>query len=264
MYTDELNAEDLIHQDTFKVLQQSLDDPQLLEEPMYIKLRARITAFFLKHEVDRLAAKKNPEKAKGKPDDMQGFAIELYKCLRQMMLHIINLKEMPTKKKQLRQVYEWFFAKLKAIGALSKEEIEEEFKFLNPNKGMMTQSMKKILGRKVQQLCANEDYMGEVKREMYEGRKPERSWNKDINPTSMRIKSYKTKHVNEVLIKEKVDEIKYQEQKLTMERLRTAQPHSGMLSLGVNSVYEIQTMSATGLTDSTRPSTTVASQLSQF
>jgi hypothetical protein len=124
--------------------------------------------------------------------------------------------------------------------------------------------MKKILGRKVQQLCANEDYMGEVKREMYEGRKPERSWNKDINPTSMRIKSYKTKHVNEVLIKEKVDEIKYQEQKLTMERLKTAQPHSGMLSLGVNSVYEIQTMSATGLTDSTRPSTTVASQLSQF
>jgi hypothetical protein len=49
---------------------------------MYIKLRARITAFFLKHEVDRLAAKKNPEKAKGKLDDMQGFAIELYKCLR--------------------------------------------------------------------------------------------------------------------------------------------------------------------------------------
>jgi len=57
---------------------------------------------------------------------------------------------------------------------------------------------------------------------MYEGRKPERSWNKDINPTSMRIKSYKTKQVNEVLIKDKVDEIKQQEQKLTMERLKTA------------------------------------------
>jgi hypothetical protein len=27
IYNDELHAEDLIHQDTFKVLQQSLDDP---------------------------------------------------------------------------------------------------------------------------------------------------------------------------------------------------------------------------------------------
>jgi len=105
---------------------------------MYIKLRARITAFFLKHEVDRLKAKKNPEKIQNKPDELQSFAFELFKCLRQMMLHIINLKEMPTKKKQLKQVYEWFFAKLKAIGALSKEEIEEEFKFLNPDKGLMT------------------------------------------------------------------------------------------------------------------------------
>jgi CRISPR/Cas system CSM-associated protein Csm2 small subunit len=66
---------------------------------------------------------------------MEGFAIQLYKCLRQMMLHIINLKEMHMKKTQLRQVYEWFFQRLKAIGALSKQEIEEEFKFLNPDHG---------------------------------------------------------------------------------------------------------------------------------
>lgn len=51
------------------------------------------------------------------------------------MLHIINLKEIHMKKTQLRQVYEWFFQRLKAIGALSKQEIEEEFKFLNPNNG---------------------------------------------------------------------------------------------------------------------------------
>lgn len=38
----------------------------------------------------------------------------------------------------------------------------------------------------------------------------------------MRIRSYRTKHVNEGLLKEKVDEIKKQEQKLTMERLKTA------------------------------------------
>lgn len=49
-----------------------------------------------------------------------------------------------------------------------------------------------------------------------------------------------------------------------MERLKTAQPKPGLLSAGVNSVYEIQTMSATGLSTSTRPTTTAASQISQF
>lgn len=33
----------------------------------------------------------------------------------------------------------------------------------------MTESMKKILGRKVQQLSANEDYMNDVKRDLYGG-----------------------------------------------------------------------------------------------
>lgn len=49
-----------------------------------------------------------------------------------------------------------------------------------------------------------------------------------------------------------------------MQRLKTAQPKPGLLSAGVNSVFEIQTMSQSGLTDSTRPATTVASQISQF
>lgn len=50
----------MLQHPTFKVLQQTLEDPQLLDEPMYIKLRARITAFFIKHELDRKRAiKKN-------------------------------------------------------------------------------------------------------------------------------------------------------------------------------------------------------------
>lgn len=107
--------------------------------------------------------------------------------------------------------------------------------------------------------------MADIKRDMYGNeesqklkQRPERSWNKDINPTSMRIKGYKTKQCADG-ISERVEEIKKEEQRLTMQRLKTAQPKPGMLSAGVNSVYEIQTMSASGLTDSTRPATTVAS-----
>ena len=49
-----------------------------------------------------------------------------------------------------------------------------------------------------------------------------------------------------------------------MERLKTAQPSKGMLSLGLNSAYEIQTLSGSVGTQSTRPTTTAASQISNF
>lgn len=51
-----------------------------------------------------------------------------------------------------------------------------------------------------------------------------------------------------------------------MERLKTAQPDRkpGLLSLGVNSVYELQAISANNISDSTRPTSTMASQISNF
>lgn len=46
----------------------------------------------------------------------------LYKCLRDLMIHIVNERKMDLKLRQLRQTYEWFINKLIAMGALSEEE----------------------------------------------------------------------------------------------------------------------------------------------
>lgn len=48
------------------------------------------------------------------------------------MLQVIDIKRMDVKLIQLRSLYEWFISKLVSIGALSRQEIEDENKFLHP------------------------------------------------------------------------------------------------------------------------------------
>ena len=56
----------------------------------------------------------------------------MYKCLRDLMIHIVNERKVDLKFRQLRQCYEWFLEKLIAMGLLSDEEIQSEKEFLNP------------------------------------------------------------------------------------------------------------------------------------
>lgn len=64
-------------------MQKTLDDPSLRAEPMYIKLRARLEAFFINVErVRKLGmtdSQKNVINASGFP---MTYRIQLYKCLR--------------------------------------------------------------------------------------------------------------------------------------------------------------------------------------
>ncbi len=64
---------------------------------------------------------------------------------------------MDVKLRQLRQVYEWFFKKLIAMGALSREEIESELAFLNPLKNQLAASMRAVIKQKVLSALCNED-----------------------------------------------------------------------------------------------------------
>lgn len=54
------NDEEHIH---LWFINEALDDPSLHNELLYIKLRARVTAFFTKHEHDKTLAISNPAKA---------------------------------------------------------------------------------------------------------------------------------------------------------------------------------------------------------
>jgi len=101
-----------------------IEDNRLKGNSMYEKLCVRLSAFFLNTEKIRI---------NGGPNEMQqevirrsGFSEtyrkQLHKCLRDLIIHIVNCRPMDVKLRQLRQTYEWFIGKLIAMGALSKEE----------------------------------------------------------------------------------------------------------------------------------------------
>lgn len=52
----------------------------------------------------------------------QAYRVKLHKCLRELLIHIVNERIMAVKLRQLRSTYEWFIGKLIAMGALSQEE----------------------------------------------------------------------------------------------------------------------------------------------
>ena len=58
-------------------------------------------------------------------------------------------------------MFSWFFAKLTAMGALSRQEYEEEFKLLNPLTNKMADAMRVILDQKVRSSLINEDDLRE-------------------------------------------------------------------------------------------------------
>ena len=109
-------------------------------------MRDRVTAFFKQLEQDQQSGAR-PKLAN---DVSLGFAIQLHTSLRQMLLHIVQIKDPKVKLFQLRQIYEWFFHRLVSIGALSRDEINAEVKFLNPMTDALTESFKRAVGRKTQ------------------------------------------------------------------------------------------------------------------
>lgn len=57
----------------------------------------------------------------------------------------------------MKDVYAWFFTKLAAMGAMSKQEFEAEFKMLNPLTNQMADAMRSILTQKMQSSLVNEE-----------------------------------------------------------------------------------------------------------
>ena len=105
----------------FTCMQQMIDDPTLRDNQMYIKLRTRMEAFFVNAEKIRNLGMTDQQKHVIQASGFsQSYRIQLYKCLRKMILGIINQKDMQIKLRQLRECYQWFFQKLMAMGALSK------------------------------------------------------------------------------------------------------------------------------------------------
>ena len=220
--TDIENFADELKRHHLQSIESGLQDVILKDDLMYKKLISRITTFFAKIENDRRKSRTDSaiKNRSGAPLSQQ---IQLYTCLRQMMLHIVGLTDINTKKTQLRQVYEWFLTKLVSIGALNRQEIEAEIKFLHPMTNQLTIAFKNALGRKLQQLLANDEYMTKAWKQMFlkdsdTDAPPERTWITEMDPSFQRIKEYKTKTCKNGPADE-IAKLKMQEAQLTQQRL---------------------------------------------
>ncbi len=98
-----------------------LEDTRLKGNQMYEKLVLRLSAFFLntaKIMANGGLTDKQKEVIK-KSGFSQEYRMRLHKSLRELMIHIVNERNLDVKLRHLRQTYEWFFKKLVAMGALS-------------------------------------------------------------------------------------------------------------------------------------------------
>ena len=77
---------------------------------MYEKLVVRLSAFYLNSEKIRING--GPNEFQAETIKKSGFSMEyrqrLHKCLRELLIHIVNERNMEVKERQLRKCYEWF------------------------------------------------------------------------------------------------------------------------------------------------------------
>jgi hypothetical protein len=77
------------------------------------------------------------------------YHVELHRCLKQLLLNVIQQKNMKVLKLHIAEVYRWLLNKLYQMGALSRSEMMAEADILNPLAQTMGSSMNKILKHKI-------------------------------------------------------------------------------------------------------------------
>ena len=100
----------------------------------------------------------------------QEYRNRLHKCLRELLIHIVNERNMDVKMRQLRKCYEWFLQKLIAMGSLSQQEIDAENAFLNPMSRQLGNIMRSVIKQKVHSALCNEEAVESFNKAMYEGK----------------------------------------------------------------------------------------------
>jgi len=78
-----------------------LEDPKLKDEAMYEKLVIRLSAFFLNNEKIREDGGLKPSQLEviRKSGFSQAYRVKLHKCLRELLIHIVNERNVAVKKR---------------------------------------------------------------------------------------------------------------------------------------------------------------------
>jgi hypothetical protein len=106
----------------YQLAMEMLEDPRLKGDKMYENLVHRLSAFYLNSEKIRINGGPNEQQRETirRSGYSQVYRERLHKCLRELLIYIVNERNMQVKLRQLRQCYEWFLQKLVAMGSLSQ------------------------------------------------------------------------------------------------------------------------------------------------
>ena len=145
------------------------------------------------------------------------------------------------KERQLRETYAWYIDKLVAMGALSKQEQEEEFIFLHPMANGLKNAMKKVIKTKIKSALCDEETMKEADAQMFVDNPDEiqgaaRSVHKDIPPAEFRIRQYKTKQFKQ--FNDAIRSVREEDAKLIQQR-ETQDFKRGILTANLGSQFDI-------------------------
>ena len=143
----------------YQMSMEMLEDPRLKGNEMYERLVARLSAFYLNSEKIRINGGPNEMQAEviRKSGFSQEYREKLHKCCRDLLIHIVNERNMDVKLRQLRKCYEWFLYKQIAMGALSQQAIDAEHAFLNPMCNQLSPIMRSIIKQKVPSALCNDE-----------------------------------------------------------------------------------------------------------
>ena len=166
------DVHDLLQEDWYKHSERMIEDPRLKENEMYRKLVFRLQAFAINNEkIRKNGMTEQQQEVIRKSGYSQAYRQQLHKCLRELLIHIVNEKDLATKTRQLREIYTWYFYKLVAMGTLSKEEEEREIQFLNPMRNQLGHSMKLAIKQKVHSALCNTEAIEAANKSMFTGTK---------------------------------------------------------------------------------------------
>lgn len=179
------------------------------------------------------------------------YHIELHKCLKQLVIKVINQKDYKLQLLYLKEVYRWFHEKLVTMGLLSKRDQEKEQALLNPMARSMSASMTKMIKHKVLSHLVNEDETRENHKKMFyvEGMdededpdgffmRPERSLHTSIPPANVRIQNFTRKSLKDY--EKIVSEVQAKDKELYQQKMSISQDQQrGLMLAKMGSIYDL-------------------------
>jgi hypothetical protein len=177
------------------------------------------------------------------------YHVELHRCLKQLLLNVIQQKNPKVLALHVKEVYGWLLNKLNQMGALSRSEQMAEADLLNPLAKTMGTTLCNVVKHKILSNLVDETEQRKVSMAMFEDNEwgSERTAHRQIPPASIRIQSVKTRGLKN--FQSRKDDVNRQESALIerkQRRLMEEQSYQpGLVFANLGSQYDVSTSAST-------------------